>query len=469
MNSPKRICVYGGTFDPAGLHHRQIATELAKLYDIVVVVPCGPRLDKATVNDRNPIHRAISVHWTFHDLERVEIDYSDLERDEFTRTHELVERYQKKYQHAQIWTYVGADNLERDQRGISKIKRVWAQAERMLAENLFTIHVRQGYPIHPDDLPRHYEMIEVNVPGSSSEIRELAYHRKGFEHLVVPRVAEHIERFDVYGGRPVHWSMLEINDPRPWYVVDLGNDRAVALARRIKQVIPGTEDFVQANFLSPICGDGGMLDLVQKFWGMRLPMVCLNAGTVGYMLNDVPNDVRADYFAQSITLYHFPLLLVTFTTADGQTHQSYAVNDAVFKADGDGQARISVSCDGQLRVPSASGDGVIVASVLGSSAYSFNAGGPLLPLYSQDLVITGICTKGSGLESEQVPGDTVVTLENLGDDRWPTKLVVDRTRYDNVVKVVVRYSRVASIMLGSLPGVGLGAKRLRHQFPKSQE
>jgi len=466
MNSPKRICVYGGTFDPAAIHHRQIGEELTRYYDLVIVVPCGPRTDKATVNDRSPIHRAISVHWTFHDLDGVEIDYSDLERDSFTPTHELVDRYQTKYPNAEIWIYVGSDNFERDGNNVSKVRRVWAQADRMLNENLFLIHMRKGYPIHPDDLPRHHQLFEFEVPGSSSEVRDLAFHRRDFEHLVIPEVFEHIRLFDVYGGRTVHKATKTFEDPRPYYLVDQNNSRALELARRVEAVIPGVTDPSQANFLSPICGDGGLLGVVPGNWFNRLPMICLNAGTVGYMLNDVPDQLSADYFTQPVNLYHFPLLHVVYTTSDGKVHQRYAVNDAVLKV-GRGVGRLSVGCDGQMLIPYVSGDGLIICATIGCSAYSKGAGGPLLHLTSQDILVTGICTQNSDFGHVQIPGDTTVQVNNLNPDRWPTRLEIDNLPpVDNVVSVIVRHSRYASIQIGSLPGVGLEAKRLRHQFPQ---
>ena len=54
----KRIAVFGGTFNPPGLHHRAIAIELSKHFDEVVIVPCGPRDDKPKTKDVEPIARA---------------------------------------------------------------------------------------------------------------------------------------------------------------------------------------------------------------------------------------------------------------------------------------------------------------------------------------------------------------------------------------------------------------------------
>ena len=50
----QRIAVFGGSFNPPGKHHRLIAELLAKDFDKVLVVPCGPRPDKATTQEIDP-------------------------------------------------------------------------------------------------------------------------------------------------------------------------------------------------------------------------------------------------------------------------------------------------------------------------------------------------------------------------------------------------------------------------------
>ena len=465
----KRICIYGGTFDPAGLHHRQIAIELAKLYDLVVVVPCGPRFDKLTVNDRSPIHRAISVHWTFLGLERIEVDYSDLERDRFTRTHELVERYQAKYPDAEIYIYVGSDNFERDSGGVSKIGRVWAQAEQMLAQNHFTIHIRDGYPIHQDDWPRHYQVVEINVPGSSSQIRDAMYQRQPYEHMVMPEVAEHMRLFDVYGSRAVsvHSAEHQLFEPRPRFVVDQGNPRSQSIFERLQHLVdPSRWSDNGFNCICPVAGDGGVLPTFRDQWQARLPFICFNAGTVGYMLNDVPDEVEQGFLRQYFQLYHFPLLLVRYQTLNGETGEFYAVNEAELIVPR-GQARLAVYINGEQMMSEVPGSGILVCGTLGSSGANSSCGGPLLRLESQDLVITGDrIPREFPWKHSQISGDDTVRVVNLFPERRPTRLDSDeRPAIENVVEMTIRQSRLASIMIGSFPGIGLEHKRLRHQFP----
>ena len=59
------------------------------------LVPCGPRPDKPTTNDVDPIHRAIMGDLTFRNLDRVRVELFDLEQLTFSKTHELDERFRE--------------------------------------------------------------------------------------------------------------------------------------------------------------------------------------------------------------------------------------------------------------------------------------------------------------------------------------------------------------------------------------
>ncbi|MFZ4768410.1 MAG: nicotinate-nicotinamide nucleotide adenylyltransferase, partial [Roseimicrobium sp.] len=84
---PRRIALFGGSFNPPGVHHQHIAELLARRFDEVRVVPCGPRPDKPEVNTVPAVFRAALCDLAFGGLERVVVDLFDLEGDSFTRNH----------------------------------------------------------------------------------------------------------------------------------------------------------------------------------------------------------------------------------------------------------------------------------------------------------------------------------------------------------------------------------------------
>jgi hypothetical protein len=74
-----RVGLYGGSFNPPGLNHREVAKHIRLFFDQVLVLPCGPRPNKVTTNSVDPRHRANMVELTFGGIEGLRVDFSDLQ------------------------------------------------------------------------------------------------------------------------------------------------------------------------------------------------------------------------------------------------------------------------------------------------------------------------------------------------------------------------------------------------------
>jgi NAD+ kinase len=94
----------------------------------------------------------------------------------------------------------------------------------------------------------------------------------------------------------------------------------------------------------------------------------------------------------------------------GDARDEWAVNDFVVVRRGAGQVVVDVSVDDELYVRLA-GDGLVVASPLGSSAYSMAAGGPLLASGALALVCTPLAMHGDSARPLVVPATANVRVE----------------------------------------------------------
>jgi NAD+ kinase len=93
---------------------------------------------------------------------------------------------------------------------------------------------------------------------------------------------------------------------------------------------------------------------------------------------------------------------------DGE-HVKQAINDAVLVRR-TGQLQVDLSVDGEPYARLA-GDGVIVATALGSSAYSMAAGGPVLAQGTDAFVATPLAIHGGSIPALVVPGDAVLQID----------------------------------------------------------
>jgi NAD+ kinase len=90
--------------------------------------------------------------------------------------------------------------------------------------------------------------------------------------------------------------------------------------------------------------------------------------------------------------------------------EDWALNDFVMVRRGAGQLAVDVMVGDELYVR-LSGDGVVVATALGSTAYSMAAGGPILTADTPAFVCTPLAMHGGSAPSVVVPADAVLTLE----------------------------------------------------------
>ena len=89
--------------------------------------------------------------------------------------------------------------------------------------------------------------------------------------------------------------------------------------------------------------------------------------------------------------------------------EDWAINDFVVVRRGSGQLLADLAVDGELYVRVA-GDGLIVATALGSSAYTVAAGGPILAGGMAAIVCTPLAMHGGNAPPLVVPADATVTV-----------------------------------------------------------
>jgi len=192
----RRLALYGGSFDPPGLHHRAVVERLAQEADLVLVIPCGPRPDKPFTGALPPEHRGALVELALANLPDVRVDRFDLDRARFTPTWALEERYASQ---GEVWHVVGADLVAGGARGDSEIQRHWERGAELWQGSRFLVLSRPGVAMTPSDLPPHGRLVSLQAPGQSRDLRQaLARGERDIPGLD-PRVEAYIRAHHLYG------------------------------------------------------------------------------------------------------------------------------------------------------------------------------------------------------------------------------------------------------------------------------
>lgn len=158
--------------------------------------------------------------------------------------------------------------------------------------------------------------------------------------------------------------------------------------------LSGPEMAANSELVVTIGGDGTMLHAARLLAGSAVPLLGINRGRLGFLADISPKDMlkRLDEVLSGQYMRGTRTLLqVRLVNADGQEQRRLAVNDCVLQKWETGRMLdYETWIDGQY-VNTHGGDGVIVATATGSTAYALSCGGPIIHPSLEALVIAPIC------------------------------------------------------------------------------
>jgi len=160
----------------------------------------------------------------------------------------------------------------------------------------------------------------------------------------------------------------------------------------IKNYTPSSLE--DADVLIVLGGDGFMLHTLHTLLAQQrdLPVYGINCGTVGFLMNtfqlNPPQDLL-NKLCLSQPIHLHPLKMSA--RRDKETIDvAYAINEVSLLRQTSQSAKIRLFVDDTLRLDTLTGDGVLLSTPAGSTAYNFSAGGPILPLEANLLALTPI-------------------------------------------------------------------------------
>ena len=189
------------------------------------------------------------------------------------------------------------------------------------------------------------------------------------------------------------------------------------------QPIPG-----DAERLVVIGGDGTLLSSIRGTLQSNLPVLGVNAGRLGVLAEFDVDSLRtraAAVFGPEPLIREHIVLQVTVTDAGGsERFQSVAVNDcAVTAGPPFRMIEILLGLDG-TGGPVLNGDGVIVSTPIGSTAYNVSAGGPIIQPTVEAIAITPVAPHSLAFRPIVADASTRIELE-INRANPGTTLVVD--------------------------------------------
>jgi NAD+ kinase len=163
------------------------------------------------------------------------------------------------------------------------------------------------------------------------------------------------------------------------------------------------------DLIVSIGGDGTMLAAMRAGVAVDLPVLGVSCGSLGVL-----TAVGAEALPAALDRFRAgdwtPRVLPALTVARSDGADLFALNDVSIVRDGIGQVRVTSRVDGTL-FSRLAGDGCIVSTAVGSSAYSLAAGGPLLAPGTDAYVLTPLPTHGGSRQALIVAAASELALE----------------------------------------------------------
>ena len=175
-------------------------------------------------------------------------------------------------------------------------------------------------------------------------------------------------------------------------------------------------------------GDGTMITAIRKTLGSGVPVLGVNAGRLGVLAEFSTKSLRdnaAEVFGPNPIVREHLVLHVSVLGTDGSKRlESVAVNDCAISAGAPFRMiEIALQIDNTIG-PSLNGDGVIIATPIGSTAYNVSAGGPIVQPTVEAMVITAVAPHS--LAFRPIVTDAATNIELMITRGNPgTSLVLD--------------------------------------------
>ncbi len=221
---------------------------------------------------------------------------------------------------------------------------------------------------------------------------------------------------------------------------------------------PMEEAVQQSEFVLVVGGDGTILHIAALAARLGKPVLGINLGTMGFLSELDMHDLEmlrriktGDYIMDNRMMID----AVVYDNADEEVFSASGLNDvAMMKGDISKIVRLCVSVN-ERKVMGFAGDGAVVCTPTGSTAYSLSAGGPVLEPNSPCIAVTPVCPHALGIKSFVVSSDKEIEVVPPPQSNT-VHLSVDGHQNHNLKpgeRIVIRQS-VNSLSLIRLKGIG---------------
>ena len=220
----------------------------------------------------------------------------------------------------------------------------------------------------------------------------------------------------------------------------------------------------KAEVIVALGGDGTILKSLHKFLKKKIPIYGMNKGYVGFLMNQYSEKNLEKRLREAIPYKLHPLKIKSFDSS-GKIKEGLAFNDVSMIRNSPSIAKIKIQINNKTRINEFLGDGCLISTAAGSSAYNLSLRGPVIPVGAQVLALTPISPyRPRRWRGALLNNDAKITLLSVDNKRRPVRAEADFLEFKNIVKLEIKMDKSKCMNLLFDPGHDMEERIINEQF-----
>jgi len=194
-------------------------------------------------------------------------------------------------------------------------------------------------------------------------------------------------------------------------------------------------------------GDGYMLSVLKKYYKYKKPFYGINCGTYGFLMNKYNYKNLYKKISRSKKTTINPLVLIT-DIKNKVKKKIIAINEVSLFRQSRQTALLNLKIGKKTIIKKLIGDGVLVSTPAGSTAYNLSVHGPILSLNSKKLAVTPISPfRPRRWKGKTVSDKSKIIIKNLSPQKRPVAVTADNFEIRNIKSLSVKIDKSIKINL----------------------
>ncbi len=204
---------------------------------------------------------------------------------------------------------------------------------------------------------------------------------------------------------------------------------------------------LKSDYIVVVGGDGFMLQAIKKFAKFQKPFYGINCGTFGFLMNKYTSKNLYKKIINAKKTIINPLDI--FATSDKNFKKKLmAINEVSLFRQSRQTASLELKVGKKIIIKKLIGDGILVSTPAGSTAYNLSVHGPILSLNSGKLAITPISPfRPRRWKGKVISNTRNVKINNLDPIKRPVAAVADNVEIRNVKFLSIKINKKNRINL----------------------